>query len=79
MPVTELTLQQRQALRKARERAKLTQTELAARIGVVSQYVNMIENGKKAASLEVLTRLGNELGLSITVKTTVYIKRKRRS
>jgi transcriptional regulator with XRE-family HTH domain len=78
MAITDLTPQQRELLRKARERAGLTQVELAKRVGIVSQYVNMIENGKKAASLDVLQRLGNELGLSITVKITVYIKRKRR-
>jgi transcriptional regulator with XRE-family HTH domain len=79
MAITALTPQQRQAIRRARERAGLTQTQLAARIGIVSQYVNMIETGKKAASLDVLTRLGNELGLDISVKVVVSIKPKRRS
>ena len=79
MAITALTPQQRQALRRARERAGFTQAELAERLGIVSQYVNMIESGKKAASLDVLQRLGSELGLDITVKTIVSIKRKRRS
>ena len=79
MAITELTPDQRQTLRQARERAGLTQVELGKRLGIVSQYVNLIESGKKAASLHVLQRLGDELGLDITVKTIVSIKRKRRS
>ena len=79
MAITALTAEQRQTLRKAREQAGLTQADLAERLGIVSQYVTMIERGKKAASLDVLQRLGNELGLAITVKTTVTIKRKRPS
>ena len=73
-----LTAEQRQRLRRERERAGLTQVELAARLGFVSQHVNMIERGKKVASLETLQRIGNELGLDITVKTIVSIKHKRR-
>ncbi len=73
-----LTAEQRARLRRDRECAGLTQVELAKRLGVTSQHVNMIESGKKAASLDVLQRLGWELGLEITVKTIVSIKRKRR-
>jgi transcriptional regulator with XRE-family HTH domain len=73
-----LTTKQCQRLRRAREQAKLTQLELAERLGFVSQHVNMIENGKKAPSVETLQRIGAELGLEITVKTIVSIKRKRR-
>jgi transcriptional regulator with XRE-family HTH domain len=79
-PLIELETEQRERLRKERERAGLTQAELARRAGTVSQYVNQLESGKKTgASLDVLQRLGNELGLSITVKTIVSIKRKRRT
>jgi transcriptional regulator with XRE-family HTH domain len=78
MVITELTAQQRQRIRSERQRMGLTQVELAERLGIVSQYVNQIESGKKAASLDVLQRLGSELGLEITVKTIVSIKRKRR-
>jgi transcriptional regulator with XRE-family HTH domain len=74
-----LAAEERQRLRRERERAGLTQVELAQRLGFVSQYVNMIENGKKAPSLETLHRLGSELGLEITVETIVSIKRKRRN
>ena len=73
-----LAAEERQRLRRERERVGLTQVELAERLGFVSQYVNMIENGKKAPSLETLQRLGSELGLEITVETIVSIKRKRR-
>lgn len=74
-----LAAEERQRLRRERERAGLTQVELAERLGFVSQYVNMIENGKKAPSVETLQRLGSELGLEITVETIVSIKRKRRN
>jgi transcriptional regulator with XRE-family HTH domain len=74
-----LAAEERQRLRRERERVGLTQVELAERLGFVSQYVNMIENGKKAPSLETLQRLGSELGLEITVETIVSIKRKRRN
>ncbi len=73
-----LTTRQRQTLRKARERAGLTQLQLADRLGIVREYVTMIESGKKAASLDVLQRLGEALGLEITVETVVTIKRKRK-
>ena len=72
-----LTEGQRQRLRRDRERAGLTQTALAERLGVTSQHVNMIESGKKAASLDVLQRFAWELGLEISVTTVVSIKRRR--
>jgi transcriptional regulator with XRE-family HTH domain len=74
----QLTPEQRQRLRRERERTGLTQVELAARLGVASQHINMIESGKKKPSLDVLQRLGSELGLEITVRTIVSIKHKRR-
>jgi transcriptional regulator with XRE-family HTH domain len=74
-----LTAEQCQRIRSERERAGLTQVELADRLGVVSQLVNMIENGKRAPPLETLQRIGEVLGLEITVETIVTIKRKRRS
>jgi transcriptional regulator with XRE-family HTH domain len=78
-PLIELETEQRERLRKERERAGLTQAELARRAGTVSQYVNQLESGKKTgASFDVLQRLGSELGLTITVKTIVSLKRKRR-
>lgn len=73
-----LTAEQRERLRRERERAGLTQMALAERLGVTSQHLNMVESGKKAPSLDVLQRLGNELGLEITVRTIVSMKRKRR-
>jgi transcriptional regulator with XRE-family HTH domain len=73
-----LTAEQRERLRRERERAGLTQVALAERLGVVSQHLNMIERGKKAPSQDILRRIGSELGLEITVETMVSIKRKRR-
>ena len=73
-----LTAEQCERLRQGRERVGLTQVALAERLGVTSQHVNMIESGKKSPSLDVLQRLGSELGLEIAVKTTVSIQRKRR-
>jgi transcriptional regulator with XRE-family HTH domain len=74
----ELTNEQRERLRKERKRAGLSQAELANRAGTVSQYVNMIERGKRAgASLEVLQRIATVLELEITV--TISITRVRRN
>lgn len=78
MSSVSLSPKQLEELRGRRLRAGLTQLELAKRLRVASQYVNMIESGKKSPSLELLARLGNELGLEITVRTVVTIKPKKR-
>ncbi len=57
--------------------AGLSQRELARRAGTVSQVVNQLESGAAHASAELLQRIGDELGLDITVG--ISIKRKRKN
>jgi transcriptional regulator with XRE-family HTH domain len=50
-------------LRRAREKAGLTQEELAERAGVHRTYVSMLERDKKSPTLAVLFRLCDALGV----------------
>ena len=55
-----------QALRAARERAKLTQQELANKVGVTDAYINQLETGAKGnPSLDILRRLAAALGIPV--------------
>jgi transcriptional regulator with XRE-family HTH domain len=49
-----------------RVRRKLTQAELARKIGVTEAYVSMIESGaRRTPSLTTLKRLARALGVSV--------------
>jgi transcriptional regulator with XRE-family HTH domain len=50
-------------LRRARERAALTQAELAARIGGSETTVNRLELGKQPARISTLRRIAATLGV----------------
>lgn len=50
-------------LRAARKAAGLTQSELAARAGIVQTYVGQIERSEKNVTLEVLVKLCAGLGI----------------
>jgi len=52
-------------LREARERAGLTQAELAERIGVSRKTVNTVENGVFIPSTVVALKLAGALGCSV--------------
>lgn len=53
-------------LRAARERASLTQTELAARVGLAPNHVARLETGEKGIPrFDTVARLAAELGLSL--------------
>jgi transcriptional regulator with XRE-family HTH domain len=54
---------------------KLSQKDLAARIGVSPQYINKIVKGHENLSLETITRLESGLGVSLI---TVYVGEQRR-
>jgi transcriptional regulator with XRE-family HTH domain len=55
-------------IRDLRERARLTQEELAKRAKVARSYVALIEAGrKKNPSLDILKRLARALGVPVTV------------
>ena len=44
----------------------LTKTQLAAKVGVSQPHINDIENGKSKASVDVLFRICDVLGIRIT-------------
>jgi len=53
-------------LKSARERAALTQEELAFRAGVHRTYISLLERGKKSPTLEVLQRISKALGVRMS-------------
>lgn len=71
-PAVPLTDSNRKTLREART---ITQRELAARLGVGSQYISNVEWGLRNPSLSLLNRWCEEIGLTCEVNTTVVIKR----
>ena len=52
-------------LRKLRAKKQLSQSEVAEQAHLVPSYYNMIENGKKMPSLDVLLRLANILDTTL--------------
>lgn len=73
MPIP-LTAAHRKTLRCEREKMGLTQMELARRIGVVSQQVNMLESGAKQPSERLLRLVAAELGLPLTIERTCRVR-----
>ncbi|MDR0823820.1 MAG: helix-turn-helix domain-containing protein [Prevotella sp.] len=57
-----------QVLLDARKNARLTQSELAKRIGVDKSYISRIEKGVTIPSVATFYRLVNALGLSVTLQ-----------
>lgn len=53
------------AVRRCRERAEISQEALAERVDVSTQFVSMIENGRRLPSLRALDRLAQALGIAI--------------
>lgn len=52
-------------IRKRRNALKITQLELARALAVTPQHISLIEQDKVAASLALLAKLAEELGMSI--------------
>ena len=52
----------------ARKNARLTQEELANRIGANKSYISRIENGITVPSVATFYRIINALGLTIELK-----------
>ncbi len=50
-------------LRQFRTDRKLTQEELAEKVGVVTSYISMMESGQKFPNLEMLFVLSEALGM----------------
>ena len=55
------------AIRDAREEAGLSQTELAARIGIAQSALSRIEAGRANLTLGTLQRVTDALGVSLTL------------
>lgn len=55
------------AIRDAREEAGLSQTELAARIGIAQSALSRIEAGRANLTLGTLQRVTDALGLPLTL------------
>lgn len=58
-------------LKALRERAKLTQPELKARIGVGTRIISEWENGRKIPRFDNAVALARELGVSLKVLAKV--------
>ncbi len=52
-------------LRKLREAAGLTQTDLAKAVGVTIQFISRAESGRKELSLSVAAAVARELGCKV--------------
>ena len=52
-------------IRKRRKELELTQQELARALGITSQHISAIEQDKRAPSLPSLSRLAEELGVTV--------------
>lgn len=53
------------ALKKLREAKKLSQTELAAKVGVSQRYIAFIEKGDRTPSLGNALRIANIIGCQV--------------
>jgi DNA-binding XRE family transcriptional regulator len=56
-----------QILRDARKEEKVTQAELAARIGSTKSYISKIENGLMIPSVSTFYRILSALGLQVSI------------
>ena len=54
-----------QIIEDARKKAKLTQTELAERIGTNKSYISRVETGRTEPKVSTFYRIINALGLNI--------------
>ena len=61
-------------LRKARDKAGLTQEKLAFDAGIDRTYISQLEHNKKSPTLDVLMRICSAL----SIKTSVFIARVER-
>lgn len=60
-----------QILLDARKEAKVTQAELASRIGVNKSYISRIEKGITVPSVATFYRIVNALGLTVSLTRAV--------
>ena len=62
-----------QLLLQARKEAKITQSELAQRVGTTKSYISKIENGMIEPGVGLFFRLINALGLRIDITHPIVI------
>ena len=62
-----------QILLQARKEAKVTQAELAKRVGTTKSYISKIENGVIEPGVGLFFRLVNALGLRIDITNPIGI------
>ena len=62
-----------QILLQARKEAKVTQSELARRVGTTKSYISKIENGVIEPGVGLFFRLVNALGLRIDITNPIGI------
>lgn len=62
-----------QILLQARKEAKVTQSELAKRVGTTKSYISKIENGVIEPGVGLFFRLVNALGLRIDITSPIGI------
>ncbi len=60
-----------QILLQARKEAKMTQTELAEKVGTTKSYISKIENGLIEPGVGLFFRLINSLGLRIDISKPI--------
>ena len=60
-----------QIIKQAREKAKMTQPELALKIGSGSSYISKIETGKTDPKVSTFYRIASVLGLSVELNPMV--------
>jgi transcriptional regulator with XRE-family HTH domain len=52
-------------IRKLRKARELTQEQLADRVGTSSEYISLIETGKRKGGTELIAKIANALGISL--------------
>ena len=65
-------------VRRWRTKRKLTQAELADRVGISRHVISAIENGRTSYSLDVLLRIAEELRVEVTHLFAECMKEYRR-
>ncbi len=53
-------------IRKVRKGLKLTQADVASKIGVSPSYINRIENGKRQPSMRVFVKIAKVLNVELS-------------
>jgi DNA-binding XRE family transcriptional regulator len=58
-------------IEQARKEAKMTQTELAEKLGSSKSYISRVETGKTEPKVSTFYRIASALGLSVELHSTV--------